>query len=178
MKYKILIAFLSGLLFLPSIYAQSVSLLKKIYAYKQAGIPGILPTAANEEGNNQKQSRSSIFNYWIYIETSRNVTITITDLWISGKRFNAKSETIIELPVNKINYSAASGIDTVLLVPYTTYKVLLTYPTGLNKSKSSTLKYFSGLISKNELVVGYIYKGIKYCKALKKMTTLEPEVHQ
>jgi hypothetical protein len=158
--------------------AQSGMPVRKIHAYKQASIPGILPVIIDSEGNKIREERKLSYNYWFYIEVKKTDKISIADLWIAGKRYSAKTETVDRLPVEKIIYTAATNNDTVLLAPVTSNKVLLTYPaTGLKDSVIRS-KYLSDLISENELVIGYFWKGKKYFRAVKTLKTLEPEARQ
>ena len=73
---------------------------KKIYAYKQASIPGIQPGLITQEGGESIQvpaRRKATFNYWFYTGFSKNEKIEVTALWISGKKYSVKSE-----PVNRL----------------------------------------------------------------------------
>jgi|SRR5687767_8676341 len=148
--------------------AQIKPVIKKIHAYRQGTVPGI-PPSGNAE-------RNPTYNYWIYIETSGK--ITVTDIWISGKRFSVKKEPVMKTPVMKINYNAANGTDTITMVPETKYNVMLIYPSGKIKDSAIGSKYVSGLIKKSELVIGYFWKGNKYFAPVKAFTSLEPDIAQ
>ena len=150
--------------------AQIKPVIKKIYAYRQATVPGI-PPAGNAE-------RKPTYNYWIYIETLKSEKISVADIWISGKRFSVKTEPVTKTPVMKINYYAANGTDTVILVPETKYNVMLIYPSEKIKDSSIGSKYVSGLIKKSELVIGYFWKGKKYFAPVKAFISLEPDISQ
>ncbi len=153
--------------------------LKKVYAYKQASLPGIQPRVTTEEGggNKQRAERKETFNYWFYISFSKKEKITVTGLWISGKRFTVKSEPITELPVKKINYTAASANDTITMVPFTRNAVMLTYPSGMANDTTPVSKYLLNLVNHNELVIVYFWKGKKYYAVKKMISTLAPEAH-
>lgn len=146
--------------------AQVKPVIKKIFAYRQATVPGI-PPAGNAE-------RKPTYNYWIYIENSEK--ISVADIWISGKRFSVKTEPVTKTPVMKINYNGSSGVDTVTLVPASRYNVMLIYPSGKIKDSSIGSKYVSGLIKKSELVIGYFWKGKKYFAPIKAFISLEPDI--
>jgi hypothetical protein len=175
MNKKILLLFSTTIIFLLPVPAQLTYPLKKLYAYKQAGIPGIQPGVTGEAGDKQKGKRKESFNYWFYLVFSKSGMINITGLWLSGKKFTVKTEPITELPVKKINYTSASGNDTVTLVPFTKNAVLLTYPAGEDKDTAAVSKYLSDLVSKNELVITYYWKGKKFYKVSRKITVLDPE---
>jgi hypothetical protein len=145
-----------------------IAQLKKVHAYKQASLPGIV------RDNDQ---RVETFNYWFYIEVSKPEKIRITGLWIAGKQFESKTETITSLPVKKIVITGASDNDTIIMAPATRNVVLLVYPSGEKKDPVIATKYLSGLISSSELVIAYIWKGKKYYATVKKIKTLAPDAH-
>jgi hypothetical protein len=177
MNKKILLLLSTAIVFLLPASSQAIYPLKKLYAYKQAGIPGIQPEVTGEAGNKQKMERKETFNYWFYLVFSKSEIINITELWLSGKKFTAKTESIKELPVKKINYTSDSGNDTVTLVPFTKNAVLLTYPAGEDKDPAAVSKYLSDLVSNNELVITYYWKGKRFYKVSRKITLLKPEAH-
>jgi hypothetical protein len=164
-----------GLLLLTS---NAFTQIKKIRAYKQASIPGVRPVVTDEQGNQIRQERKHNYNYWFYIETARSEKIIIADLWIEGERFSVKTEIISASPVKRIINTGSIPPDTVVLVPKTNNKILLTYPSGILKDSLVTSTYLSRLIRANELVIGYFRKGKKYFVAVKTMTVLAPEARQ
>ena len=178
MKNKIIVFVLFALFLKTSAFTQTNTPIKKIHAYKQASIPGIKPAIPNDDENKLQNSKPASNNYWIYVEISRFSKVFITDIWITGTRLKVKSETITDLPVIKIDYLAVSGMDTIILVPATANKVILISPKGFHTGSFSASKYLTDLVSKNELVIGYLFKGKKYFKALKTIIMLEPEARQ
>ncbi len=177
MKKKIFIGCFLFCLFTAPSFSQLILPIKKIHAYKQATIPGIPQTSFDENGNKIIASRKPTFNYWIYVEFQKSEKIEIVDLWISGIRFKAKSETINSLPVKKIIYTANSGNDTVLLMPPTSQNVLLTYPIDLLNKNSNSSTYLNKLIKQSELVIGFYWNGKKYFASTKQIKLLEPDAH-
>lgn len=161
-----------------SVSAQVKTPIKKIHAYKQENIPGIRPVEFDEKGNRLQKERRPTYNYWFYIEIPAKEKITVADLWISGKRYSAKNETLNKTPVQKIIYSASGGPDTAILVSKTINKVILTYPSGQLKDSVIGSRYISNLIRNSELVIGYYWKGKKYFAAVKSLVNLEPDAHQ
>jgi hypothetical protein len=153
---------------------------KKIYAYKQASIPGIQPKLITLEGGESQQlpARKETYNYWFYTGVSKNEKIDVTSLWISGKKYNVKNEPVNNLPVIKVNYTAASVNDTVIMVPVTRNAVMLTYPSGEANDSVYLSKYLSSLVNKYELVIAYKWKGKKYYTFKKTIIALAPEAHQ
>ena len=150
---------------------------KKVYAYKQASIPGIQPRTITAEGGSPTQlpERKATYNYWFYVSHIKTTGINITALWIGGKKYSAKTETISKLPVIKINYTAASADDTVTLVPATKNAITLTYPAGEDNKPENISKYLSNLINTHELVIAYYWKGRKYYAVKNLITRLTPE---
>lgn len=156
-------------------YLFSYAQVKKVYAYKQASIPGTIIRPGEkdiEEKNGIKQrEHKQNFNYWFYLSIPKKEKVNITGLWIDGKQYDIKSEIITELPVKKIVYTGIEKNDTTIMVPVTINKVLLVYPAGI-KSAGVKLK----LAATNELVIRYTWKGkIHYCTT-RKIKELVPDV--
>jgi hypothetical protein len=173
MMKKIFIPFICLLIFSISSYAQ----VKKIYAYKQASIPGILPDYSDEndikDEKAKKPERKQNYNYWFYLSIPKTDNITVTGLWISGKQYDLKTETVKDLPVKKIVFTGLDKNDTTIMVPVTGNKIMLVYPSG---EKSDDSKYALNFARKNELVIRYIRKGKTYYTTLKKIKELTPDV--
>lgn len=160
------------------VFAQTKLPVKKIYGYKQASIPGILPEYSEENdikpaGKNKPKQN---FNYWFYIECLKTEKIKITGLWISGIKHDIKSDTITNLPVKKIIFTGMQKDDTVTMAPVTKNKIVLVYPSG--ESKINDSRYASALASSNELVIRYIWKNKTYYTTIKKLKELNPDVRQ
>ena len=151
---------------------------KKVYGYKQASIPGILPNYS-EENDIQPTGKSKPkqnYNYWFYLEFLKTEKINITGLWISGIRHDIKSDTITDLPVRKIIFTGIEKNDTTIMVPATKNKIILVYPSG--ESKIDDSKYALNLARMNELVVRYVWKNKIYYTTIKKLKELNPDVRQ
>src|SRR6186713_1867369 len=145
---------------------------KKVYGYKQASIPGILPNYSEENDIQSpgKTKPKQNFNYWFYLEFPKTEKINITGLWISGIRHDIKSETIADLPVRKIIFTGMEKNDTTIMVPATKNKIVLIYPSG--KSKLDDSKYALNLARQNELVVRYAWKNKIHYTTMKKLKEL------
>jgi hypothetical protein len=175
MNKKIFLLFSTAIILSVQASAQITNPVKKLYAYKQAGIPGIRPDVNRENGATQKPELKESFNYWFYLVLQKSENINITAIWLSGKKFTVKTEPIKELPVKIINHTSGPGSDTAALVPFTKDAVLLTYPTGKATAPMAISKYFSSLIKAYELVIVYYWKGKKFYKVSGKIKVLEPE---
>ena len=153
---------------------------KKVYGYKQASIPGILPASdendIKENNAPKKTERKQTYNYWFYLEFPKTEKINITGLWISNNRYDIKVDTITQLPVKKIVFTGMDKNDTTIMVPATKNRVLLVYPSG--ESKIDDSKYELNLTRINELVIRYTWKKQTYYTTLKKLKEINPDVRQ
>jgi hypothetical protein len=178
MKGKIYIQFLFLFVIPSSGFIQVKPGIKKVYGYKQASIPGILPNYSEENdikptGKNKPKQN---YNYWFYIELPKTERISVTGLWIAGIQHELKSETVNNLPVRKIIFTGSDKNDTTVMVPFSKNKIMLVYPTG--ESKHDDSKYAINLARLNELVLRYVWKNRTYYTTLKKLKELNPDVRQ
>ena len=159
-------------------FTQAKPPVKKVYGYKQASIPGILPNYSEESDiqSSGKTKRKQNYNYWFYLEFPKTEKINITGLWISGIRHDIKTDTITDLPIRKIIFTGMQKNDTTIMVPVTKNKIILVYPSG--ESKIDDSKYALNLASLNELVVRYVWKNKIYYTTMKKLKELDPDVRQ
>lgn len=169
MKEKLLISFISVF----AITLSGIAQVKKVYAYKQASIPGIRP--ASEENDIKRTERKQNYNYWFYLSIPKTGKITVTGLWIDGKQYDLKSETITNLPVKKIVFTGLEKNDTTIMAPATANKVILVYPAYERQGGS---KSALNITRTNELVIRYIYKGKTHYTTVKKIKELAPDVRQ
>jgi len=159
-------------------FTQTKPPVKKIYGYKQASIPGILPDyfEENDIQPSGKTKPKPNYNYWFYLEFPKTEKINITGLWISGIRHDLKKDTITDLPIRKIIFTGMGKNDTTIMVPATKNKIILVYPSG--ESKINDSKYALNLARLNELVVRYTWKNKIYYTTMKKLKELTPDVRQ
>lgn len=152
---------------------------KKVYAYKQTSIPGILPASdendIKENNGAKKTERKQNYNYWFYLSVPKTENINITGLWISGKQHGIKSEIVTNLPVKKIVFTGLEKNDTTIMVPVTGNKIILVYPSG---EKPDDSKYALNFARTNELVIRYTSKGKTHYTTIKKINELNPDVRQ
>ena len=163
--------------FLFAISVSCFSQVKKVYAFKQASVPGnIIANNENDikENNGTKQAeRKQNFNYWFYLSIPKKEKVTITGLWIDGKQYEIKQDSITDLPVKKIIYTGLQKNDTIIMAPVTSNKVILVYPGGVKKDDS---KYALNFARTNELVIRYTWKGKTHYTTIKKIKELTPDV--
>ena len=165
------------LICLSIISANSSAQVKKVYAYKQATISGnIIANDENDikENNGSKPAeRKQNFNYWFYLSIPKKEKVTITGLWIDGKQYEIKVDSITDLPVKKIIYTGLQKNDTIIMAPITTNKIFLVYPNG---TKNNDSKYALKYTKANELVIRYTWKNKTYYTTIKKIKELTPDV--
>ena len=180
MKKKVFIPAVCFAIIILSAFMQVQPPVKKIYGYKQASIPGILPNHSEENDIKPtgKNKPTQNYNYWFYLEIPKTEKINVTGLWISGIPYDIKTETVSNLPMKKIIFTGMEKNDTTIMVPATRNKVMLIYPSGKNKDTTINSKYITGLTNKNELVISYLWKNKKYYATLKKLEELIPDVRQ
>ena len=166
------------LIIIVSGFTQAKPPVKKVYGYKQASIPGILPNYSEENDiqPSGKTKPKQNYNYWFYLEFPKTEKINITGLWIAGIRHGIKADTITDLPVIKIVFTGMEKNDTTIMVPATKNKIILIYPSG--ESKIDDSKYALNLARQNELVVRYTWQNKIYYTTMKKLKELDPDVRQ
>jgi len=156
---------------LASMSGQPKCPVKKIYAYKQASLPGVNPATTG----NRETERKETFNYWIYITLPASKPIHINHIWLSGKKFSVTAEEIKTKPVTKINQMAgATNIPTVL-VPDTKHKVILLYPSGQLNDAIDLSVNMKKAIEENELVISFTRKEKQRTARKKLISLLYPE---
>lgn len=163
-------------------FRSTKDIVKKIYAFKQASLPGIKPNFSNENdiisSNEQikKQEYRPSYNYWIYFEHSSSETIKITDVWLNGIRYEYQTETVKSLPVYKLIFTGLEHNDTTVLVPTTSNKVLQVVLKNISEKKAPVSNSIKKLVKENELLICYELNGKKYYKVIKEIKELQPDV--
>lgn len=159
-------------------YTQVKPPVKKVYGYKQSSIPGIIPdySEENDVQPSGKTKPKQNFNYWFFLEFTKTERVNVTGLWISGIRYDLKTDTITDLPLKKIVFTGLDKNDTTIMVPATKNKVILVHPSG--ESKIDDPKYALNLARQNELVVRYTWKNKSYYSTIKKLKEIIPDVRQ
>src|SRR4030095_917689 len=166
--------------FLLSGFLQLKPPIKNVYGYKQANIPGILPTYIEENDIAPKAPTKPklSLNYWFYVEIPKTQKINITGLWISGIQHNIRSEVVNDLPAKKIIFTGMEKNDTVVMMPVTKNKVMLIKPSGESKDTIIRSNYISNLAQANELVIRYTWENKTFYTTMKKLKELNPDVRQ
>lgn len=168
------------LIILISGFIQKKPPVKKVYAYKQASIPGILPNYSEENDIKEKDGakkpeRKPNYNYWFYIEFPPAEKIKPTGLWINGKMYIFKYEPVTKLPVEKIVFTGLEKNDTTIMAPATKNKIILIYPSAESKVIPHRV---IALARENELVISYTSRNKVYYASVKSIKELNPDVRQ
>lgn len=149
-----------------SVFGQSV--VKKLHAYYRDVLPGIVRVKVDEKGNPREEEPGIRKQYLIYVETRTAKAPVISSVFIDGRSFTVKIDTVHRLPViiDRPNINNRPIVDT--LVQVTTNHVwTLAVQEGGNKIVPQKYKNMQLL-----LVLGNGKK--KTYLALRKMKRLEP----
>ncbi len=145
----------------------------KIYAYSQATLKGVKQGGIIEEGGTEvKQSSAQNINYYFYVEHRAKEKFSVSFLWINGKSYQVKTDTIRQTPVEG-NADAAMNSKRKVLVPATKNKVLLIIP-GAELNCTTNSSYLKKQLLKGELLIIYKWKGKTYYHTVPKIKVLEP----
>lgn len=112
-------------------FAGAQTLIKKVHGYFRTISPGILRVRMDEKGNIIEQAPAPMSEYFIYIECSNKKKPSIVSMTISGKKFNARVDSISSTPVI-IQADPASGVSRAdTLVPKTSLTVWRVIPMAI-----------------------------------------------
>ena len=158
------------------LHAQSYSGVK-IFGFQQSVSGGKRPTAAiNEKNVAGTVAATPRKNLWLYLALPAKTVVSVTELYMDGKKYKVKTEKIVKTPVEYTDAAIPDEPKTTVMVPATKQPVVkLTPLSAVAFSPNSTLRK---LLAANEVVVGYTVKGKKYYTALKKLTYLDPALMQ
>lgn len=152
-----------------------VSPLLKAHAYIRHSTPGAVPkVVAREEGSPIKKSATALVNYSIYIEVKKGSSIIINRLWIEGKAFKARKETVLETPVVFKQQAIGNQYQTDTLVQKTNHIVWKLVQDGMQNTVLKVPEKSRG----NALLIEYSWKGKKYYYAVKEWKKLPPLILQ
>lgn len=169
MKQKIILLSLFAVAVV-GLQAQTYPLVK-VHAWSQPALSGTKPGIIVEEGGNQSTAGSTgKMNYYLYAECRTGYKFTITAVWIDGKAYGVKTESINKLPVVMETEQAGK----VTLVPATTHKVMQFYPSGQLTISNKASAWLENLVANSAMVIRYKWKGKSWYYAVKKINRLEP----
>ena len=159
-----------------SLLSQTKTPVIKIYAYAQSVVPGVNPNskAIDESGTEIKVKPRSRVNYLIYLEQRKSASIQPVNIWMKDKMYIIKYEEVNETPVELSSSNLLKDKKKMELVPKTENEILKLTITGEVHDKGKSSSTLQKLISKNDLVISYSWKGKTYYAALKNIKMLEP----
>lgn len=140
----------------------------KLYGYSQLYIPGMVPQREIPGENGGKEVRTSFTttNYYVYIRSS--VLLQPQEIWIGGKWHAAARTLIKSTPI------IGEEPQKKTLVPFTNLKV---QQVELGDTLSNSLAItptLQKMMTANDLIISYTWKGKKYYATKKKLIVLEP----
>jgi hypothetical protein len=138
----------------------------KLYGYSQSHLPGMVPKGTKGNGSQE--------NYYVYLQHKTSDKISPEELYVKGVRYSF-SQKNAPLPVMHSNNNIPVKQVNTVLVPANGLKTIAVNTGNIISYRGRTSKK---LISENELVISYTWKGKHYYKMLKKLTVLEPQMEQ
>ena len=139
-----------------------------VYAYSQATLGGKKPqTSFGENGELITPKARENVNYHIYAEYLSQEKFTVSALWIKGKPYKVKADSILKTPIE----TRGNDSKKITLVPLTTNNILLLSP-GSQLSIKPRCR-LRKILKKAELVIAYSYNGKTRYYAVAKIKELE-----
>lgn len=146
--------------------------IEKGYAYARAIISGVKPKVSVAENSTiiQKNNEPGI-QYFIYFETKDTSFLPVKNIWIKGKKYNAKPERVYVFPVVlQKNIDASSDTLVKATGKFITWKI------NVDQVQSSS---DSGITKRNQfknhdVIISFLYKGRMYYFSIPKIKYLEP----
>ena len=149
----------------------------ELRGYKQLIFPGTVPVRISEgEGSSGTVKRGPSANYFLYLSYSRSETIQPLQVWINKKPYAVSVEAVGPTPIEHTNRNIPTRPVKTVLVPKTTQNVVRLVPQREAATTASLTTTAKKLVTANELVVSYKWKGKTYYKALKTLKELDPEM--
>lgn len=166
-------AILVLLLTIQFVSAQRTAIVKT-FAFAQSVTPGARPqTGVEENGTEVKVPVKERLSYFMYAEQLRSTDIRMVSVWIKGKSYSVKADTVAKSPVEMV---AGEGTETqnLTLVPATRNKLWILTPGQAIQKPATPSTTLRNLIRKNEMVLVYRWKGKLWYSTVKKITALPP----
>ncbi|MFI5133003.1 MAG: hypothetical protein ACHQEB_01640 [Chitinophagales bacterium] len=167
----LLLVFFSG----GSIISAQKTPIINLYAFSQQVLPGMRQSSiAQENGGEIKQAPVEKINYFFYAEQTRSSKVIINAIWVKGKKYAAKTDSISKTPVEITIIDSTSKPEKITLVPASVNKILLIIPAGSPETAAQPSGSLKKLVKKSELVVVYQWKGEIYYSTVQKIKKLGP----
>lgn len=140
----------------------------KLYGYSQEVTPGMVPQRdIPDENNGGRVLKTPAVTTFYYVYTRTSVLIQPDEIWIGGKWHVATTKLVKATPV-VTEYPAKKT-----LVPFTKLKVQLIERGDTLTNTAFITPALKKMMTANELIISYTWKGKKNYAALKKLTVLE-----
>lgn len=164
---------MKGVLLIPILLVGAFSCAQpsvKLFGYSQKFVPGMVPQEdlPDENGGQPVKRPRVITNYYIYTATATSVTIVPTAIWIGGKWDTITSQQVIKSPV------FTEVPEKKQLVPLTSRVVKQLNIGDTLQSPLAGIGKLKKMMSENEVIISYTWKGKRYFIPLKKLSALEP----
>jgi hypothetical protein len=143
----------------------------KIFAFEQENLPGTIPSGVKDENGNPQKKAAAQKNYFIYLSFRKTYNITPVQLFIRRKALSVQTTHIRKTPVEYVSNTIPGSPEKTILVPKTANKVLEIKlgETSVPEKKNSYIQK----LSKNDIVIAYLWNKKRYFIGLKKIKKLE-----
>jgi hypothetical protein len=141
----------------------------KLYGFVREAHPGTIPKGTQENGN-EIRANTGAAEYLVYISGPAGSRIYPVEIWIKGKRYDARIEKL-SAPVT-IDQNGEKKT----LVASSEGSVMRLYPEEAGTRKVNL--NVKSRVSANDVVVVYKMNGKFYTASLKKLEQLEPVFHE
>ncbi len=170
MKKNLLFFILFGLCFTP--HAQPAV---KVFAFEQQSSPGTIPARLKGENGNPERKAAAKNNYFLFLSFGKNYLVTPIRVFIRGTYFSVRTTEIRKAPVEYINNMIPRAPEKIILVPKTDREVL---EIELNESSPGDHIQSRKQLSKNDVVIEYMWNKKMYYATQKKMKRMEPAFNE
>jgi hypothetical protein len=150
----------------------------KIFAYQQQSLPGTVPVGIKDENGNPIKKAAAKTNYFIFLSFKKNYIVAPVQVLIKGSSFSLDSFTDVKkTPVEYTSHTIPNDSHKTVLVPKTSNRVIKINPAEPGGPIEGN-NHIKSLAKTNDLVIIYMWNKKKYYAALKKITELEPILHE
>lgn len=146
----------------------------RLYAFRQEVSKGISNATIDEKGETRPVKTSPVASSMIYIEFPKGTAISISELWINGKKYNFDTTTV-QSPVVLNTGINMPGQQDRILIPQTSNALIRIMP---KEPLDITDKNTRNLAKHNEVVVYFKRKGRECRKTVDRMQEVEKMVMQ
>ncbi len=147
----------------------------KIYAYTQVVLPGTKKNVIVEEnGNTIEPASTTKMNYFFYAELNKSANIRITGIWMNGKKYEVKVDSVSTNPVEIFAGTVSNGSNKIVLTPDPGNRFLQILPGKASTRGTKLPSALKGMVKANELVLVYLWQGKIWYSPAQKIKNLSP----